>query len=152
MWMTLCTRSERWGFGGFWKKSVSWVLPSEVEVWLSLAHRCLVADATRVVCVWGGRWKSHHRKIVPLYLCRKTFKLKGNKRFRTWTKQSYVFFVFRDSYVIYMCVTNILCTFHISIYRYVTKVYIYMCVCVCCFLVVFFLFPINVFFKICSSN
>ena len=31
-----------------------------------------------------GRWKSRHRKIVPLSsLYRKTFKLKGNKKFRT---------------------------------------------------------------------
>ena len=29
--------------------------------------------------VWGRR-KSHHRKIVPLSLCWKTFKLKGNKK------------------------------------------------------------------------
>ena len=72
--------------------------------------------------VWG-RWKSQHRKMVSLSLCRKTFKLKGNKKFRTWTKKSEVFFVFRDSYVlyiyiyiyIYMCVMNILCTFHIFV-------------------------------------
>ena len=35
----------------------------------------------------GGRWKSRHRKIVPPFsLCRKTFKLKGNKKFRTWIR------------------------------------------------------------------
>ena len=33
-------------------------------------------------CWVGGRWKRRHRKIVPLSsLCRKTFKLKGNKSF-----------------------------------------------------------------------
>ena len=45
------------------KKSVSWVLRSEEEGWLSLARSGIVAGATRVV---GGRWKSQHRKIVPL--------------------------------------------------------------------------------------
>ena len=33
----------------------------------------------RVHVVWG-RWKSQHRKMVSLSLCRKTFKLKGNKK------------------------------------------------------------------------
>ena len=32
----------------------------------------------------------------------------------------FVFFVFRDSYVIYIWVMNILCTFHIFMYGYVT--------------------------------
>ena len=62
-------------------RKVSWVLRSEEEGWLSLARSGLVAGATRV----GGGWG---RKIVPLSLslCRKTFKLKGYKKFRTWTK------------------------------------------------------------------
>ena len=67
--------------------------------------------------VGGGRWKRQHRKIVHLSsLCRRTFKHKGNKKFRTWTKKSQVFFVFRDSYVLCIYVMNILCTFHISGY------------------------------------
>ena len=37
---------------------------SEEEGWLSLARSGLVAGATRVE--GGGRWKSQHRKIVPL--------------------------------------------------------------------------------------
>ena len=86
-----------------WEKSVCWVHASE-EGWLSLAHRGLVAG-THVI--WG-RWKSQHRKMVSLSLCRKTFKLKGNKKFRTWTKKSSSVFVFRDSYVIYMCVMDIM--------------------------------------------
>ena len=51
--------------------------------------------------------KSQHRKIVSLSLCRKTFKLKGNKKFCTWTKNS-CFFLFQDSYVIYMCLMDII--------------------------------------------
>ena len=63
MWMTSCTGSAHGGFLGFWKKSVSWVLLSDEEGWLSLAHRGLEAGAIR----FGGRgrWKSQHRKIVP---------------------------------------------------------------------------------------
>ena len=96
MWMTSCTGSAREGFWEFWKKSVSWVPGSEEEGWLSLASRGLVSGAH---VVWD-RWKNQYRKMVSLYLCRKTFKLKGNKTFRTWTKKSWVFFVFQDSYVL----------------------------------------------------
>ena len=74
-------------FGRFLRKVRSWVLQSEEEGRLSFAHRGLVAGA-HVMMGGGGRWKSQHRKIVPLSLGRKTFKLKGNKKFRTWTKKS----------------------------------------------------------------
>ena len=70
-----------------WEKSVSCFPASEEEGWFSLACRGLVAGVTRDVG-GGGRWKSLHRKMVSLSLCRKTFKLKGNKKFRTWTKKS----------------------------------------------------------------
>ena len=36
----------------------------------------------------GGRWKSQNRKSVYLSLCWRTFNLKGNKKFRTWTEKS----------------------------------------------------------------
>ena len=40
--------------------------------------------------VWGGQMKKARiEKIVPLSpYVEKTFKLKGNKKFRTWTKKS----------------------------------------------------------------
>ena len=69
-----------------WEKSVSWVPASKEEGWLLLARRGLVAGAH---VVWG-RWKSQ----VYLSLCRKTFKIKGNKKFCTWTKKSWVFLCF----------------------------------------------------------
>ena len=49
----------------------------------------LLAEALRQVShVVVGRWKSQYRKMVSLSLYRKTFQLKGNKMFRTWTKKS----------------------------------------------------------------
>ena len=56
--------------------------------WLSLARRDLCGGCH--TCWRGeGRWKSQNRKIMPLSLCRRTFKLKGyKKKFRTWTKKS----------------------------------------------------------------
>ena len=86
---------------GFWKKSVSGVLTSEEYGWLSE----LTKDLQRVSHVVWGRWKSRHRKIVPLSsLCQKTFKLKGNKKFRTWTKKSSS--VFRVwEFLCYLCMS-----------------------------------------------
>ena len=133
MWMT--SWPEAWG--EIWEKSVSLlpaserksrVLASEEDGWLSE-----LAEALRWVRTWCGegvRWKSLHRKIVRLSLCRKTIKLKGNKKFRTWSKEVVKFFVFRDSYVIYICALWTLwtfyvpvwvCLFHIHISGYVTK-------------------------------
>ena len=63
MWMTSCTGYARRGFWVFWRKSVSWVLRSEVEGWLSLACSGLVASATRVGV---GRWKSQNKKNAYL--------------------------------------------------------------------------------------
>ena len=38
---------------------------------------------------WGGEMKKPELKeCVSLSLCRRTFKLKGNKKFRTWTEKS----------------------------------------------------------------
>ena len=112
MWMTSCARSVGGGFREIWEKSVSWVPGSEEDS----CDRDL-GEARRICALracWGERWKRRHRNIVLLSsLCRKTFKLKGNKKFRTWTKKSRVFFVFRDSYVISMLYMNILWTFHV---------------------------------------
>ena len=58
-----------------------------------------------------GRWKSQNRKNVYLSsLCRNS---KVKKGFVPELRSRYVFFVFRDSYVLCIYVMNILCTFHI---------------------------------------
>ena len=84
MWMTSCTGSVRGGFWGFEKKSKSRVLASEEDGWLSE-----LAEALH-----GGGREGADGKVVIERLClslpyvEKPFKLKGNKKFRTWTKKS----------------------------------------------------------------
>ena len=78
----------------------------------SVRRRRLAFRASRGLAAGARTWFGADEKVVKERLCRKTFKLKGNKKFRTWTKKSLAFFVFRDSYVIYIWVMNILCTFH----------------------------------------
>ena len=56
---------------------------------------------------------------MPLSLCRRTFKLKGNKKVRTWTEKSLrVFRVSRFLCSMYICiyVMNVPCTFRIFMY------------------------------------
>ena len=95
--MTSCTRSARrilWNF-----EKVSWVknwTPNETVGFRLLAETS-VAGSTRV---GGGRWKIQNRKTVPISLCRRTFKLKGNKKVRTWTEKSLCVFRISRSYVL----------------------------------------------------
>ena len=64
----------------------------------------------------GGRWKSQNGKIVSLSLCRRTSKLKGNKKVRTWTEKSLHVFRILRSYVLCICVMNVPCKFRIFVY------------------------------------
>ena len=68
------------------KKSVAELSPaSEENGWLSLARGGLGEVSHEI----GGQMKKPELKeCVSLSLCRRTFKLKGNKKFRTWTKKS----------------------------------------------------------------
>ena len=94
----------RGGFGEFLKKSVCWELDTERDGGLSLACGDLCGGCH--TCCGGerGRWKSQNRKIVPLSLCWRTFKLKGNKKARTWTKKSLrVFRISRFLCSMYIC-------------------------------------------------
>ena len=49
---------------GIWEKSVSWVLASEEDGWLSGLAEIRPVVCSGVLHVVGGRWKSQHRKIV----------------------------------------------------------------------------------------
>ena len=65
MWMTSCTVSVYGGFWGFWKSQL-----------VESCGQKKKGDFRKLavpLCWWVGRWKSQHRKIVPKYLCRKTF-------------------------------------------------------------------------------
>ena len=104
---------------GVLKKSVTWVESCLGRRRLTFTCSPKPDQRPCVGCALGlGQME---KSGVSLSLCRKTFKLKGNKKFRTWTKKSWVFFVFRDSYVLRIYVMNILCTFHISVSGYGTK-------------------------------
>ena len=74
----------RGGFGGFWnsqlEKRVCFRLLAEAR------SEAFVAGAARD---GGGRWKSQNRKNVYLFpYVVEPFKLKGYKKFRTWTEKS----------------------------------------------------------------
>ena len=111
--MTSCTGSARGGFGGFWRKSVSWVLRSEEEAWLSQARSGLVAGVAHDVGWADGKVIIERLCISLPYV--ETFNSKVIKGFVPDLRSRYVFFVFRDSYVLCIYVRNILCTFRISI-------------------------------------
>ena len=105
------------GILGILKKSEgSWVLPREKTVGFHLL-------AVPHVLGGGGRWKSQNRKNVYLSpYVEEPFNSKVLKSFVPELRSRYVFFEFRDLYVlcsmfIYM---NIICPFRISISGYGT--------------------------------
>ena len=108
MWMTSCTGSVRGRLWEIWEKSVSWVLPPE-EGWLSKLAQAL----WRVHTWFGADGKvSIERWYLSPYV-EKPFNWKVIKSFVPELRSCQVFFVCRDSYVIYMCVVdimNVLCT------------------------------------------
>ena len=95
--MTSRTRSVRRILGIL--KKVSWVenwAPNE-KGWLLLARRGL----GQVSHEMGGRWKSQNRKNVYLSPCvKEPLNLKVLKSFVPELRSRYVFFEFRDSYVL----------------------------------------------------
>ena len=98
---------------GFWKSQLVELSPATGEDgWLSLPRRSQASRLWgRCRTRWGGQMKkSEEKECVSLSLCWRTFKLKGNKKFRTWPelRRYYVFFVFRDSYVLCIYVMNIM--------------------------------------------
>ena len=115
--MTSRTGSARRGFGGFWKK-LSWVLPREKTVGFRLlaeakpgqwpcggCHTCCggVADGKVII----------ERLCISLPYV-ETFNSKVIKGFVPEISR-YVFFVFRNPYVLCIYVMNIICTFYVAI-------------------------------------
>ena len=88
-------------FGRFWKSQLVEMRPASGEdSWFSLAHVDLCGRCHTCWAGWG-RWKSENRKIVPLSLyVEKPLNLKVIKSFVPEQRSRYVFFEFRDSYVL----------------------------------------------------
>ena len=116
--MTSHTWSERGRFGGFWRKAVELSSTSREDGWLSLARRSqasgLVVGATRLAAGGGDGKVIKERLCISLPYV-ETFNSNVIKGFVTELRSRYVFFVFRDSYVLCIYVMNIICTFHISV-------------------------------------
>ena len=86
------------GFWKIWKKSVSRDETCLRKRWLAFA-------CSRR---WGGRWKSQNRKIVLLSpYVEKPFDSKVIKSFVPELRSRYVFFEFRDSYVLSLWTFNV---------------------------------------------
>ena len=110
VWMTSCIGSEH-------EQSVSRVFAFEEESWLSELAEAL----RRVLHVVRGRWKSQHKKIVHLSpYFEKPFYSKVIKSFVPELRSRKCFCVSRFLCYLYIWVMNILCTFHIFMYGYVT--------------------------------
>ena len=98
----------RGGFGEFWRKWVENWTPNE-KGWFSLAR----GGPGQVSHEMEGRWKSQNRKNVYLSpYVEKPLNSKVIKSFVPELRSRYVFFEFRDSYVLYMYIyMNIICPF-----------------------------------------
>ena len=97
-------------FARFWKSHLVELRPASGEDgWLSLARGDLCGGCH--TC-GGCRWKSQDRKIVPLSsYVEKPLNSKVIKSFVPELRSRYVFFEFRDSYVLVIYVMNTLRTF-----------------------------------------
>ena len=125
MWMMSCTGSVRGGFWGIWKKSVSWELDSGREGSTFGARwgqtNLCARGATHV---GGADGKASIERLCISLPHVETFNSKVIKGFVLELRSSYVSFLFRNSYVPSIYVMNILCTFRIFMYGYVTKIVI----------------------------
>ena len=84
--------------GGFEKSELSWALRSEEEGWLSLARSGLVSGAQRVG--GGANEKASIERLGLSLSYVETFNSKVIRGFVAELRSRYVFFVFRDSYVL----------------------------------------------------
>ena len=87
------------GFWGFWKSQLVELSPASGEDgWLLLARGCLGQVSHKM---GGGRWKSQNRKNVHLSpYVKEPLNSKVIKSFVPELRSHYMFFKFRDSYVL----------------------------------------------------
>ena len=110
------TLEARGGYWGFWKSQ--WV-----EFCLGrrrLAFACLPKPGQWPcgrchTCWWGADGKVIIERLCISLPYVETFNSKVIKGFVPELRSCYVFFVFRDSYVLCLYVMNLLCMFHISV-------------------------------------
>ena len=104
-------------FGGFEKvRRVENLTPNEKGRLSGLAEARRICALRAPHEMVGSRCKNQNRKNVYLFpYVEEPLNSKVNKSFVPELRSRYVFFVFRDSYVLCIYVTNILCTFHISV-------------------------------------
>ena len=73
----------------------------------------------------GGQMEKLSLKdCASLFLMLKPLNSKVIKGFVPELRNCYMFFEFQDSYVLWIYVMNILCTFHVFVYGYVTLIYL----------------------------
>ena len=124
--MTSRTGSVRGGFWEIWEKSVSWELDPEREGSTFGARwgetNLYAMGATRV---GGADEKASIERLCISLPYVETFNSKVIKGFVPELRSRYLFFVFRDSYVLCIYVMNIQCAFPIFMYGYVTSLLFY---------------------------
>ena len=100
------------------------ILKKFVELSLVVWRRRVTFASSQWPCGgWGGGKASLERLCLSLSLCWKTFKLEGNKKFRTWTKKSWsVFCVLGFLCSVYICYEHSMYISHIFMYGYVTLI------------------------------
>ena len=121
--MTSCTERVRRGFWEIWEKLVE--LRTRLRTWRVDVRGSLRPDeyvrCERPTC-WGAGAdvKASIERLCISLPYDETFNSKVIKGFVPELRNRYVFFVFRDSFVLCIYVLNIICTFHISVSDYVT--------------------------------
>ena len=112
--MTSCTGSARRILGDFEKVSeLRWELPRRKTVGFCLLAETFVAGAT---CVGGADEKARIERMRISLPYVEAFNSKVIKGFVPKLRSRYMFFEFRDSYVLCIYVMNVPCTFRIFMY------------------------------------
>ena len=110
--MTSCTGSVRRWFWRLEKKSELGPAVRRIRVTFTCSQWPCCGCHT--CCMVGGDGKASIERLCISLPYVETFNSKVIKGFVPELRSRYVFFVFRDSYVLFIYVMNILCTFHIS--------------------------------------
>ena len=128
----------RGGFGGFWKSQFIELRTRHrtrrVDFWGSQRPDEFARYGRRTICGGGADGKAIIERLCISLPYVETFNSKVIKGFVPELRSRYVFFVFRDSYVLCIYVMNILCTFHISGYLAIVHEYLkpFNCVSIFC--------------------